>query len=147
MPKPSPFIFYSVATDTDTTVQMLDEALVHAGFPSPVDDAYISQPIDLNRELVTHPATSFILRVVGDSMIDEGIDDGDLIVVDRSLYPTEKNITVCMFEGEFAVKRIIQRDGKVYLLSGNPNYPPILVANPSELRVWGVVTWVMKKKT
>lgn len=143
----SPFPSFSpIATDSPLRVQFLEDAFVHAGFPSPVEDAYMSQPIDLNRELVSHPATTYIMRAIGDSMIDEGIDEGDMIVVDRSLYATERNISVCMYEGEFALKRIVQREGRVFLHSGNPAYPPIEVSNPNELRVWGVVTWVMKKK-
>ena len=137
--------FYSIATDTEPCVPVM-ESRVHAGFPCPVDDAYMSQPIDLNKELIKNPATSYIVRVIGDSMIDEGIDEGDLLVVDRSLYPAEKNITVCMVDGEFALKRIIQKDGQIYLKSGNPKYEPIHVQNPDKLQVFGVVRWVMKKK-
>lgn len=144
-PKPQ-LEFYSVVTESDTRVQLIEEALVHAGFPSPVDDAYMSQPIDLNKELVDHPATTFIVKVVGDSMIDEGIDQGDMLVVDRSLFPTEQSIAVCMYEGEFALKRIVQREGRVFLMSGNKEYPPIEVPNSDDLRVWGVVRWVMKRK-
>lgn len=147
MNKKSPQLeFFSVITDSPVRAQLLENALVHAGFPSPVDEAYMSQPIDLNRELIENPATTYIVRVVGDSMIDEGIDQGDMLVVDRSIYPSEQHITVCMVDGEFALKRIVQRDGKVWLHSGNPNYPPIAVNDPSALRVWGVVRWVMKKK-
>ena len=119
---------------------------VHAGFPCPVDDAYMQQPIDLNKELVKHPASSYLVRVVGDSMIDEGIEEGDLLVVDRSLFPSEKTLSICMFQGEFALKRIVQSNGRMLLMSGNPKYKPIEVTNPEELRVFGVVTWVMKKK-
>lgn len=144
-PKPQ-LEFYSVVTESDSRVQLIEEALVHAGFPSPVDDAYMSQPIDLNKELVDHPATTFIVKVVGDSMIDEGIDQGDMLVVDRSLFPTEQSIAVCMYEGEFALKRIVQREGRVFLMSGNKEYPPIEVPNSDDLRVWGVVRWVMKRK-
>ena len=127
-------------------VKLIEDATVHAGFPSPVQEAYQSQPIDLNKELVKHPATTFIVKVVGDSMIDEGIDDGDMLIVDRDAFPTESNIAVCIVEGEFALKRIVQRKGKVYLMPGNENYPPIEVTNPEDLRVWGVVQWVLKKK-
>lgn len=144
-PKPQ-LEFYSVVTESDARVQLIEEALVHAGFPSPVDDAYMSQPIDLNKELVDHPATTFIVKVVGDSMIEEGIDQGDMLVVDRSLFPTEQSIAVCMYEGEFALKRIVQREGRLFLLSGNKDYPPIEVPNRDDLRVWGVVRWVMKRK-
>ena len=107
----------------------------------------MNPPIDLNKELVNHPATTFVVRVVGDSMIDEGIDSGDLLLVDRSLYPSQKDLTVCMVNDEFCVKRIVQRGNKVFLKSGNRKYPPIEVLPSMNLTVWGVVTWVLKKKT
>lgn len=137
--------FYALATDTRPSVPMADVA-VHAGFPCPVDDAYMSQPIDLNKELIQNPSTTYLVRVAGDSMIDEGIDDGDMLVVDRGMYPSERHVSVVMIEGEFALKRIVQKDGKLLLMPGNDNYPPIVVDDPSELRVFGVVRWVMKRK-
>lgn len=137
---------YPIVQDSKSRVKLIEDATVHAGIPSPVQEAYQSQPIDLNKELVKHPATTFIVKVVGDSMIDEGIDDGDMLIVDRDAFPTESNIAVCIVEGEFALKRIVQRKGKVYLMPGNENYPPIEVTNPEDLRVWGVVQWVLKKK-
>lgn len=137
--------FYSLATDTQPSVPVA-EVPVHAGFPCPVDDAYMSQPIDLNKELIKNPASTYLVRVEGDSMIDEGVDSGDLLVVDRSLFPTEKSLSVVMYDGEFALKRIVQKDGQLYLYAGNQKYEPILVRNTEELRVFGVVVWVMKKK-
>lgn len=137
--------FHPVATDTQPCVP-LAEVNVHAGFPSPVDDAYMSQPIDLNKELIKHPATSYLVRVTGDSMTDEGIDEGDLLVVDRSIYPSQNNVSVVMYKGEFALKRIVDRNGELYLMPGNSNYKPIKVTNAGELRIFGVVMWVMKKK-
>lgn len=146
MPKSKPTLqFLTLATDTQPSIAMA-ETNVHAGFPCPVDDAYMSQPIDLNKELVKHPASSYLVRVIGDSMIDEGVEEGDLLVVDRSLLPTEKTLSVIMYKGEFALKRIVQKDGNVYLMPGNTKYPPIQVNETEELRVFGVVTWVMKKK-
>lgn len=138
--------FYPAVDHSDVTVPFVEVAKVHAGFPVPVDNAYQNQPIDLNKELITNPSTSFIVKVVGNSMIDEGIDEGDMLVVDRSLFPTEKNISIVALDGEFAVKRIVQRDGKVLLLSGNADYPPIEVPEGTDLRIWGVVCWVLKKK-
>ena len=138
--------FYPAVEQSDVTVPYIETAKVHAGFPSPVDTAYLNQPIDLNKELIRNPSTSFIVKVVGNSMIDEGIEEGDMLVVDRSLFPTERSIAVVALDGEFAVKRIVQRDGKVLLLSGNPDYPPIEVSEGADLRIWGVVCWVMKKK-
>lgn len=141
-----PFEIHPVQVDGRVTVPFVEDALVHAGFPVPVDDAYQSQPINLNDELIRNPATTFIMRVIGDSMIDEGIDNGDLLVIDRSLFPTEKNISVVALDGEFALKRIVHRDGRLLLLSGNSDYPPIEVKEGSELRTFGVVLWVLKKK-
>lgn len=137
--------FYPLATDSQPSIPMAGVE-VHAGFPCPVDDAYMSQPIDLNKELIKHPASSYLVKVIGDSMIDEGVEEGDMLVVDRSLLPTERNLTVIMYEGEFALKRIEQKNGKVYLMPGNPKYKPIEVTDTNELRIFGVVTWVMKKK-
>lgn len=139
-------LFFNVVEQSDSSVQLIEEAHVHAGFPSPVENAYMSQPIDLNKELIDSPATTYIVKVVGNSMIDEGIDQGDMLVVDRSLFPSERTISVCMLDGEFCLKRIVQRNGKVLLCSGNKDYPPIEVESANDLRVWGVVTWVMKKK-
>ena len=144
MPK-TKFTFYTLATDTEPTIPVADVP-VHAGFPCPVEDAYMSQPIDLNKELIKNPASTYLVRVEGDSMIDEGVDDGDLLVVDRSLFPTERSLTVVMYNGEFALKRIVQRNGQVCLYAGNAKYKPIEVDSMENLRVFGVVVWVMKRK-
>lgn len=137
--------FYPIEQNSTLGVQWLDVS-VHAGFPSPVDDAYVDAPIDLNKELVSHPATTFLARVMGDSMIEEGVEDGDLLVIDRSIEPNENHIAVCFLNREFALKRIKKQNGRILLLSGNAKYPPIEVANEDDFRVYGVVTWVMKKK-
>lgn len=137
--------FYSITTDSAPCIS-ITEANVHAGFPNPVDDAYLSQPIDLNKELVKNPSTSYIVKVAGDSMIEEGIDEGDLLIVDRSMFPTEKNISVCMIDGEFALKHILQHNGKLLLTAGNHKYEPIVIHNPNDLKVFGVVQWVLKRK-
>lgn len=136
---------YPLAKDTEPSTWIF-LAKVHAGFPSPVEDAYRSQPIDLNKELIQNPAATYIVRVEGDSMVDEGVDSGDLLVVDRSIYPTEKNICVVMYDGEFALKRIVNRNGKVVLMAGNSRYKSIELDNPADLQLFGTVVWVMKKK-
>jgi DNA polymerase V len=140
------FEFYPIEENSGNRVNVYDSGAIHAGFPTPVQDAYMDQPIDLNKVLVKHPATTFITRVTGDSMIGEGVDDGDLLIVDRSLYPTEENLTVCVIDGDFALKRIYQSNCKVLLLSGNSKYKPIEVIPSMDFRVWGVVIWVLKKK-
>ena len=136
---------YPIAQESEASVSFVDMS-VHAGFPVPVDAAYQQQPIDLNKELIAHPASTYLVRVVGDSMIEEGIESGDLIVVDRSLIPTAKNVSMVAIDGEWALKRIEQANGRIYLMPGNPKYRPIPVENPELLSVFGVVTWIMKKK-
>ena len=145
MNKKPPFEFYPLATDTKPLAR-LAEVPVHAGFPCPVDDAYMQQPIDMNEAFIKHPATTYLVRVTGDSMIDEGVEEGDFLIVDRSMTPTEKHLSVCMFGGEFALKRIVQSEGHVFLMAGNKRYKPIEVTNNEDFRVFGVVVWLMKKK-
>ena len=78
---------------------------IHAGFPSPATD-YMTQAIDLNKELVRHPAATFYGRVVGDSMIDAGVDEGDILVIDKSLEPQDGDMAVCFVDGEFTLKQV-----------------------------------------
>lgn len=116
---------------------------IQAGFPSPAQD-YISEYIDLNRELVRHPSATFYGRVVGDSMKDEGIEPGDLLVVDRSLEPSDGDLAVCCVDGEFTLKRIHLEPGAVWLIPSNEAYDPILVTPDQKFEVWGVVTHTIK---
>lgn len=117
---------------------------IHAGFPSPAQD-YMNQCIDLNRELVRHPAATFYGRVVGDSMQDAGVNEGDILVIDKSLEPREGSMAVCFIDGEFALKFISFKDDALYLLPANEKYPPIKVTEANDFTVWGIVTYVIKK--
>ena len=114
-----------------------------AGFPSPAADHY-DKRLDLNEHLVLHPEATFFLRVKGDSMIGAGIDDGDIMVIDRSLEPANNKIAVCFIDGEFTVKRIRKEKNAVYLMPENPVYPPIKITEENELIIWGIVTYVIK---
>ncbi len=116
---------------------------IQAGFPSPAQD-YINESIDLNRELVRHPASTFYARVEGDSMIDEGIETGDILVIDRSLEPYDGDLAVCCVDGDFTLKRISLRAGEVWLVPSNEAFDPILVTPDSRFEVWGVVTHTIK---
>lgn len=116
---------------------------VHAGFPSPADD-FLDAPLDLNREFVRNPASTFFVRVAGDSMTGAGIDDGDLLIVDKSVEPHDGCIAVCCLDGEFTVKRIRRERDVLWLQPANPAYPAIRVAAADELVVWGVVRHVIK---
>ena len=120
----------------------LVSAKVQAGFPSAVDD-HIERSLDLNEHLVANPASTFFVRVQGDSMRDAGICDGDILVVDRSLEPKDRQIVVAMLDGDFTVKRLRKREEKVFLEAENSAYPPIEVSSGQELVIWGAVTFVI----
>jgi DNA polymerase V len=112
---------------------------VSAGFPSPADD-YVEDRLDLNQLLVQNKSSTFFLRVKGDSMINAGIHDGDIIVVDRSVEPTDRSVVVAVIDGELTVKRLILINGIAELHAENPKYEPIRLREGQELTIWGVVT-------
>lgn len=117
---------------------------VEAGFPSPADD-YVERTLDLNEEVITHPAATFFLRAGGRSMQGAGIHDGDLLVVDRSVQAEEGMVVVAVVDGEFTVKRLA-RDGNGPLLRAeHPGYPPVPIGPDTEVVIWGVVTWVLHR--
>lgn len=114
-----------------------------AGFPSPAAD-FIDLTIDLGKELVPHPATTFMGRVQGTSMVDAGIDDQDILIIDRSLPPADGKIAVCFLDGEFTVKRIRIEKGEAWLMPENPKFKPIRVTEENEFSIWGIVTTIIK---
>ena len=124
--------------------QWLAEEGISAGFPSPADD-FKETRISLDRELVKNKEATFYARVSGDSMIEAGLDDGDLLVIDRSLNPENGKIAVCLVDGEFTVKRIKKEKKKLYLMPENKKYKPIELKEENELIIWGVVEYVIKK--
>ena len=113
---------------------------VSAGFPSPADD-YTEENIDLNEHLIRNPFSTFFLRVKGDSMINSGIHDKDLIIVDKSLNPKPGNIVIAMIDGEFTVKRFSIKNNKLYLKAENRNYPDFNLEDYSDVHIWGVVIY------
>jgi len=115
---------------------------VPAGFPSPADD-YIERRLDLNAYLIHHPAATFFVRVAGDSMVEDGIRSGDMLIVDRSLEPADNNVVIACLNGELTVKRIRKHNGNPALVSGNPAYEPIEITDSMDFEVWGVVTNVI----
>lgn len=117
---------------------------IHAGFPSPATD-YMTQAIDLNKELVKHPAATFYGRVVGDSMIDAGVDEGDILVIDRSLTAKDGDMAVCFVDGEFTLKYLKFNGEALTLVPANPRYSKISVTDGVDFRLWGVVTYIIKK--
>jgi DNA polymerase V len=117
---------------------------VSAGFPSPAGD-FMEMNIDLNKELSENILATFYIKVKGNSMIDAGINDKDVLVVDRSLEPQNNKIAICFIDGEFTVKRILVEQDCLYLMPENPTYSPIKVTEENELIIWGMVTYVIKK--
>jgi len=120
----------------------LFSAIVQAGFPSPADD-HMEKSLDLNEHLVRNPAATFFVRVRGDSMRDAGILSGDILVVDRSLTPADKQIVVAMLDGDFTVKRLCRKGSLVFLKAENDSFPPIEVSENQDLVIWGVVTFII----
>lgn len=118
---------------------------IRAGFPSPAQD-YISESIDLNRALVAHPSATFYARVIGDSMSEEGIEEDDLLVIDRSLSPENGDLAVCCLNGEFTLKRLDISSGgaRLRLMPSNRRYRPIEVTADDSFIVWGIVTYTIK---
>lgn len=117
---------------------------ISAGFPSPVED-FKEQRLSLDKELIKNKEATFFARVSGQSMIGAGLDDSDLLVIDRSLEPTNNKIAVCFLDGEFTVKRLKVDRGEVWLQPENPNYPIIKITSENDFIIWGIVTNVIKK--
>jgi DNA polymerase V len=117
---------------------------ISAGFPSPAED-HMNGKISLDNEIVRNKEATFYARVSGQSMIGAGLDDGDLLVIDRSLEPINNKIAVCFIDGEFTVKRLVVSPQEVYLKAENPKYPNIPISEENNFIIWGIVTHVIKK--
>ncbi len=137
---------YSADLSSELNIRFADGG-IRAGFPSPAQD-YMSESIDLNKSLIHHPASTFYARAVGDSMTEVGIDDGDLLVIDKELEPSEGNIVVAYIDGDFTLKRFHKNDGEdcIWLLPANKKYPPIKVTKENEFIIWGVLTYNIKSQ-
>jgi len=114
---------------------------VSAGFPSPADD-YIEEYLNLN-DLIKHPTTTFFVRVSGHSMKDAGINENDILIVDRSLSPTHGKIVIAVLQGQLTVKRIHKENNKLFLMPANTEFSPIEVKEEDDIHIWGVVTKVI----
>jgi DNA polymerase V len=117
---------------------------ISAGFPSPAED-YLESMLDLNRELIKNPSSTFYGRVKGLSMKDAGVDSGDLLVIDKSLTYRNNALAVCYINGEFTLKRIKVEGDTIILMPANKDYQPIVVKEDADFAVWGIVTYIIKK--
>lgn len=134
---------FSADFESEIRIPYIDGG-VSAGFPSPAAD-FMETTIDLNTALSENPLATFYIKVNGNSMIDAGINDKDVLVVDRSLEPQNNKIAICCIDGEFTVKRIQVEKDCLYLMPENANYKPIKVTEENQLIIWGMVTYVIKK--
>ncbi len=117
---------------------------ISAGYPSPTEDLK-EQKLSLDKELIKNKATTFFARVSGQSMIGAGLDNNDLLVIDRSIEPENNKIAVCFLDGEFTVKRLKVQNGSVWLQPENENYPAIKITESNHFIIWGIVTNVIKR--
>ena len=115
---------------------------ISAGFPSPAE-THLDKTLDLHEFMVENPASTFFVRVSGDSMIGAGIQTNDILVVDRSREARNNDIIVAILFGEFTVKRWITKNSRAFLQAENPSYPPIEITKDSDFEVWGVVTYAI----
>lgn len=138
------FIPHSIETNSSFETELVGD--VKAGFPSPAED--IREKLDLIKLLVRHRASTFFFRVDGVSMVDSGMDEGDILIVDRAIDPYNNCKAICYIDGEYTVKRVEMVDGKVRLMPANElktAYKPIVITAENNFIVWGVVSWVIKK--
>lgn len=121
----------------------LTQSGVHAGFPSPADD-FLEGSLDLNQLVIRHPEATFFARVEGDSMKDEGIAEGDILVVDKAVEPYDGCLAVSYIDGEFTLKRVRIEPDRIQLVPANPRYRTIEISPDNDFAVWGVVRWILK---
>lgn len=117
---------------------------VAAGNPSYVSE-YFPDSINLSRDLVKNPKATFCVRVSGQSMVGAGIDDGDLLIVDKELQAKEGQIILAVINGDYTVKRLLQKEDGYYLQPENPAFEPLKITQFMDFRIWGVVTGLIKK--
>ncbi|MBC91799.1 MAG: peptidase S24 [Flavobacteriaceae bacterium] len=135
--------FFGAETKKTKHLSLAGES-ISAGFPSPADD-FKESKISIDQEVVKNESATFYARVVGQSMQGAGLDDGDLIVIDRSQEPDNGKIAVCYVDGEFTVKRLKVENECIYLMPENKKYKALKVTEENQLIIWGVVTYVIKK--
>ena len=132
------------SANTEMTLELpYVDAGISAGFPSPALD-FVDLTIDLNKHLIKNPSATFYGRVKGVSLKNAGINDGDLLIIDRSIEPTNGKIAVCYIDGEFTAKRIKISKKEIWLIPENEDYKPIRVTADNNFLIWGIVTHVIK---
>ena len=118
-------------------------ASVAIGFGSPSNDSGVTR-LDLNDILVRHPQASFLMRVAGTSMRDAGIDDGDLLLIDRAATPAHGHVVVAVVDNEFVCRRLVKQHAGLRLCAADAAVGDIVPAEGGEFEIWGVVTHAIK---
>ena len=144
MTSPALSLFYVDDAAPPAPLNRIDPPLA-AGFPSPADD-YLEDRIDLTRELVRNPTSTFLARVRGESMVDAGLRDGDLVLIDRSLSPRPGSMVLAWVDDGFTVKTLHRRDGRFWLRAANPAFPDLELHPEDNPHIWGVVTHVIHRQ-
>ena len=139
----SPLTFFT-PENLNTLGAVYFDTGISAGFPSPAED-FKQERLSLDNELIKNKEATFFARVSGQSMIDAGLNDNDLLVIDRSLSPAHNKIAVCFLDGEFTVKRLKVEKDEVWLQPENKSYQPIKITEENDFVIWGIVTNVIKK--
>ena len=142
--------YYSSKETYSKRLIPLANETISAGFPSPAED-YIELGIDLNEFLIKNPISTFFLRVSGNSMINAGIYNNDLLIIDRSINPHPGHIVAALLDGEFTLKRLIKEKDNYYLKADKENYPAISLYEYIDIQIWGVAIYsvheLQKSKT
>jgi DNA polymerase V len=141
LPRSLPHISYTPDLSTKYCLPLFLNP-VAAGFPSPATE-FLDEYLDLNKHLIKQPASTFFLRVSGDSMLKAGIHPGDLLVVDRSLEPKDQHVVIAVVNGELVVKRFHRKEEKMFLLAENEDYAPLTITEAMDFSIWGIVTTVI----
>lgn len=132
----------NVLPQIDKRIIPLFDTYIPAGFPSPAQD-YMEEDIDLQKLLVKHPLATFLVKVKGESMINDFIPEGALLVVDRSLKPQHNDIIVGVVNGEFTVKRLLKTPQQIILQPANPSFKPMPITEEMNFIVWGIVIQII----
>ncbi len=137
-------LYFYIPDFTSSEGQQFITSGIKAGFPSPAAD-FEENKISIDTIVVKNKETTFYAKASGNSMIGAGIDDGDILVIDRSLEPQNNKIAVCLIDGEFTVKRIKKEENELFLMPENKQYQAIKIEEHNDLIIWGLVTYVIKK--
>jgi DNA polymerase V len=115
---------------------------IPAGFPSPAED-FIEKTLDLNEHLIRNKPATFLIKVEGSSMINAGINDGDLLIIDRSIEPRDGHVILGILNGEFTIKRLKIKESKIFLVPENEKFDTIEIKDDMDFKIWGVVTYTI----